>query len=696
MLRDITFKKAYSSDLDDILNEFYIPVLSQSIEYDRLAGYFSSTSLAIAARGIANFVKNGGKMKLVVSPKFQVKDLQMIEEVIKNPTRIAEKIMLEELDKIENEFVRDHVQALGWMLSNNRLEIKVAIVIPEIYEKGQKPTIDSGIFHQKVAILSDSIGNTVTFSGSINESAMGWLGDIEEFKVFRSWESSENDYVRADINKFQRFWLDSSPKVRIISLPKAVSEKMISISPNDFESIHLEKWVIQKQKVPLFDYQKNAIQSWIKNDMKGIFEMATGTGKTYAALGCAEYVFNSPEPKLIVITCPYQHLVTQWKREIIKFGLTCDQLYLTSEDQNWRDSLTDILCNIRLGQKKRTIVITTNRTFSSNDFIQIIKNNKKDYKICLIADEVHGVGAEINSRGLLTDYDMRLGLSATPRRFLDEEGTEIIYNYFSKIVFEFSLEEAINRIRPDTGKTFLTPYRYIPEFISLTQKEIDAYTKQTREISLKFHSKMNSEEKEELLKNLYIKRANIIKNAENKYELLERILLNLPKPIKWTIIYCTPRQIDPVIRIVNRLGLRTHRFTMEEGTVPQKRFNNLSERDYILKKFAEGELDVLLAMKCLDEGVDIPPARIAILLASSGNPREYIQRIGRVIRHYENKKEAIIYDFIVAPSVSDTTLAEIEKKIFNKELKRSLYIAGIALNNSEALRKIYEQQKVLR
>jgi len=291
---------------------------------------------------------------------------------------------------------------------------------------------------------------------------------------------------------------------------------------------------------------------------------------------------------------------------------------------------------------------------------------------------------------------MRLGLSATPRRFLDEEGTEIIYNYFSKIVFEFSLEEAINRIRPDTGKTFLTPYRYIPEFISLTQKEIDAYTKQTREISLKFHSKMNSEEKEELLKNLYIKRANIIKNAENKYELLERILLNLPKPIKWTIIYCTPRQIDPVIRIVNRLGLRTHRFTMEEGTVPQKRFNNLSERDYILKKFAEGELDVLLAMKCLDEGVDIPPARIAILLASSGNPREYIQRIGRVIRHYENKKEAIIYDFIVAPSVSDTTLAEIEKKIFNKELKRSLYIAGIALNNSEALRKIYEQQKVLR
>lgn len=694
MLRDLHLKKAYSSDVDDILNDFYIPALSNSIEYRRLAGFFSSTCLAIAARGIVNLIKNEGTMKLIVSPYFQKKDHLVIEEVIDDPMKFVEEKMLEELNCIENDFINDHVRALGWMLANKYLEIRVALVLPDNSYINMQNISDSGIFHQKVAVLTDVNNDIITFSGSINESAMGWLGDVEEFKVFRSWETFENEYVQADLNKFNRFWDGKSPKVRIMPLPQAVAEKLIKIAPNNIDDLKIEKWYKSKSaKWMLHEYQKKAIASWFSHGMKGIFEMATGTGKTFTALGCVEDVFNLNEPTLVIITCPFTHLVNQWAREIQRFRISYDFIFQTVGNPNWRDVFSDLLREMALKQKKRGIIITTHDTFSNKDFISTVIQLKKNFKIFLIADEVHGVGAEVSRKGLIAEYDMRLGLSATPKRFLDEEGTDAIYNYFSGVVFEFSLVEAINRIKPGTSETYLTPYRYFPKFISLTQKEMDCYEKETRTLSIKFNSKINLTEKEAILKALLIKRANIIKNAEYKYKALEDILEKMEKPIKWTIIYCTPQQIDNVMNIVNKHGLKAHRFTMKEGTKPEKQFKGMTERDYILDKFAKGELEVLVAMRCLDEGVDVPPARNAILMASSGNPREYIQRIGRVIRHYENKAEANIYDLIVKPSLTAST-DKIEKMIFEKEIKRSIYIASIALNNAEATKKIYENNVI--
>jgi len=407
-------------------------------------------------------------------------------------------------------------------------------------------------------------------------------------------------------------------------------------------------------------------------------------------------VFVEKPKVLLIITCPYQHLLSQWENEIEKFGIAHYKIIEAYSGKRWKDHLANLLIDLHLGYVNRLIVLTTHRTFSSDDFVSIIKENKGNFRIFLIADEVHWLGSRKNRKGLIEEYDFKLGLSATPKRWFDDLGTQIIYNYFGDVVVEFSLKDAITKINPATGCTYLTPYRYIPYFVSLTDDELDEYFEKTKSIA-KRYSQANDDEKDDILESLLFRRADIIKNASKKYSVLEHILDKLGRNVKHTIIYCTPQQIDKVMEIINQKGLISHRFTMEEGTTPNEKYNGLSEREYILRKFAEGEYQVLVAMKCLDEGVDVPPAKIAILMASSGNPREYIQRIGRVIRRYPNKSEATIYDIIVAPSLNrklPPELKNLEKKIFEKELKRYEEIAQIAINNAEAMEMIYKIKNV--
>jgi superfamily II DNA or RNA helicase len=694
-LKQIMIKKSYSSDNDDILNDFYIPALETSVKYYRLAGFFSSTSLAIASRGILGLIRNEGYIKLIVSPKLKKVDLDVIISSNEDPSYYIEQQLLLELDNLENEIIRDHVFALGWLLANKKLEIKVAIPI------GENKTLRSyeesdfiGLFHQKVGILMDDENNIVTFSGSINETALGWKGNVEEFKVFRNWELSELEYVTSDINKFERFWNGKSDKIRTINIPDAVSRKLISLAPADINEIDFIKPKISnKNGIILFEHQKDAIRSWITNGMKGIFEMATGTGKTFTALGCLAHLFDSNKSITVVITAPYHHLLQQWNNEITKFGLKCDQTIIADSSNNqWKDTLVNSLIDLHLGHKKKIIILTTHNTLSSSDFKNIIGNNLNDSKLLIIADEVHGLGAKKSQTGLLNEFEYRLGLSATPKRWYDTLGTNVIYDYFGGVVYEFGLEKAITSINPVTNETYLVPYKYRLNFLSLTADEIEKYIENTAKIiKQKSRAKTESEE-DKYLELLYYQRANIIKNAKEKYTILNNILGELTPNLKWTIIYCSPQQIENIMKIIFNKGIISHRFTMAEGIRPKNEYQGLSEREYVLNKFAESKYQVLIAMKCLDEGVDIPPAREAVLMASSSNPREYIQRIGRVIRRYKGKREATIYDFLIIPSFNQLPLElmKIEWNIFNKELIRCEEIGKIALNKVQALNSIYE------
>ena len=688
-LKDLNLKLSYDSDCDDILNDFYIPVLSNSIEYKRSVGFFSSKSLAVAAEGISNFIKNGGSMQLICGTKLKEKDLDIIGKAHENPGKIIEDFLLEELENIEEGFVKDHVKALGWMVANGKLDIKLALILDD---EGRPLGEFKGILHQKIGILKDEENNIISFSGSNNETAAGWVNNIEEFKVFRSFKEYENEYQKSDLKKFNDLWNGKSNRIKTIDIPSAIKRKLIKIAPEHIGDLDLNKEFEnnKKRRIKLWDYQKKAIQNWRENDKKGILEMATGTGKTFTALGCLSKEFESNEKLLIVITCPYQHLVQQWKKSVDKFGINFDEMLIAdSSNSSWKKNLIDYLLDMSLDDKNYVLVITTHTTFSSDKFIQIIKEYTDNFPIFLIADEVHGLGAEISTKGLINKYIYRIGLSATPKRWFDELGTETIYDFFDKVVYEFSLEKAVTTINEATGETYLTPYKYLPHFISLETGELEEYIKKTKAIATKFYSSKDSSKKE-ILQSLLFSRSNIIKNANQKYQLLTEILEDMAK-IDSLIIYCSPQQIDKVMGIIKEKRISGHRFTMAEGTNAEKRYKGSSEREYILEKFSDGDYKILVAMKCLDEGVDVPAAKAAIFMSSSGNPREYIQRIGRVIRRFPGKNKALIYDMVVKPNMKvDPELKEIEKKIFEKEFDRYEEIANVAINNIEALDTIYK------
>lgn len=690
-LKDLELKKAYDSDVDDILNDFYIPALSQSVVYKRLAGFFSSSALAVAARGITKLISNGGHMKLITSAKLRRQDIEIIKEAYETPEKIIEKMMLEDLDNLEDKFVEDHVQALGWMIANKKLEIKVAIVYGEDELPLDENSIEKeGIFHQKVGILEDEEGNMISFSGSDNESASGWESHIEEFKVFRSWGDVEKEYLDADLKKFEKFWDGHPKRTKVIDVPTAVKEKLIEKAPENIEILNLEKWQKRKPEprkkiITLWKHQEDAIDKWLNNGKTGIFEMATGSGKTFAALGCLKKMSESEKKLIVIVTSPTKHLLKQWENEIRKFDIHWRIIIADSSNPGWKNKLVDYLRDIENDISEKIIILTTPNTFSSNEFTEMI--NETSTKVFLIGDEVHTLGAPERQKGLLDRYEFRLGLSATPKRYFDEPGSKKLFEYFGDVVSVFSIKDAIATVNPKTGETYLAQYEYEPYFVEMTDEEFHRYQSETKKIARQYYASKSNQERKELFNLLCIKRQENVKNAQNKYVVFEKILDTIGGGVKHCFVYCSPKQIKRVQRILNDRDILQHKFTAVE---------NVAQREILLRKFAEGDYQVLVAMKCLDEGVDVPPARTGILLSSSGNPREYIQRRGRLLRRFPGKDKATLYDIIVLPSSQrsfDPDFFELERKILTKELKRYEEFAYDANNTPECLEQVKKVRK---
>lgn len=679
---NLELKPDYDSENDDILRQFYIPVLSRAKKYHRLAGFFSSSALAVAARGISAFIRNDGSMKLIVGAKLQKPDIEAIREGKENPEKYLSEIMLRDLREIEDEIIRDHVMALGWLIAKGHLDIKIAIVTDNYGQPLDYDTaLRKGIFHQKVGIFEDEDGNLISFSGSVNETATAWEDNVEEFKVFRSWISGELDHLASDNRKFSKYWNGQTNRLKIHDVPTAVREKLIEIAPDDIRRLKIDHF----GEIPMLrSYQENATAAWLCNSFRGILEMATGTGKTLTALNCLKKAFETEKKMVVIISSPFIHLGEQWIRESDKLDIHCDKLVADSSRNRWRDKLVDSVLDVENGVSERLIVLTTHNTFSSVDFISIIKDSKKrvsDLKFLLIVDEVHGIGAPERRNGLIDEYDYRLGLSATPKRWFDFEGTDKIFSYFGDVIFQFSLKDAI-----DAG--YLTPYIYKPHFTFLTTEEMAKYETETRKVSKAYYRSKDEDEKDEIFTLLCIKRQKIIRNATNKLVIFRQILDELYQ-LKYCLVYCSPQQIREVQDILNKSNIIQHKFTENEGTKPEDRFGGLSERDFLIRKFSEGIYRVLVSMRCLDEGVDVPPAYLAIMLDNSGNPREYIQRRGRVLRKFPGKEHAVIYDVIVEPVLRPgipRELADLERKIISKELQRYREFASSSLNASECLR----------
>lgn len=691
--KDLNLNYSYNTEDNNVIDAFYIPVLSEAIEYKRAVAYFNSKSLSIAATGIKNFILNNGKMELLCGAELYPEDVKAITDATSNPEEILSSYFLKDIENLDDEIKLHHIQVLGWMIANNQLKIKIALKLDEF----GYPRINSeGILHYKIGVLKDKEGNYLSFSGSNNETSAALGKNFECFDVFKGWDSHQVNYLRNHINLFNSTWDGAKSQYLVMDVPTAVKNKLVDIAPDNFEDLvfHKDETLFYEDicldvgsKIELFDYQLDAINGWLENNSRGLFAMATGTGKTFTSLGALERMIDKEKKLVTIITVPNMHLIPQWVNSIEKYGLDkkIDEFIIVdSAHANGKGLFKKAIGNLYNEIIDNIVILITHDSFYKNDFTNVIKNNTDFCKFLLIADEMHALGSYNRRKGLINEYDYVLGLSATPERHFDDFGTQFLIDYFGDYQYEFSLEKALTEINPLTHQTYLTPFEYHPYFLNLNSNELEKYQKISQQLVIE-QGKKNKDLKK--IEDLLINRSRIIKNAEGKLNVLKHILEDLNDDIGGLIIYCSDQQIDDVVDLVgNYFNYDVSKFTSEKSANSSK--GKKSKREEILEDFANGTFQVLVAMKCLDEGVDVPSASKAILMCNTTNKREFIQRIGRVIRRDDDKSQADIYDLVIEPSKRINEFSNVEQSIYEKELERCKLIANLAINSVSVILKL--------
>ena len=685
--RGLDLKLEYRSRSDDVAKNFLNPLLKRSVLYKRAVGFFSSTSFDLIGAGICGLIENGGAIQIITSPQLSTEDVSAIKSGFK---RRGEVSVEELLRKLKSSRSMTRLDLLSNLIAAGRLQIKIAVL---------ESADNFGMFHEKLGLMHDAEDNVIAFSGSMNESANAFVNNYEVIDVFKSW-THDACRVAAKIADFDALWSNIESGVEVLDF-LAVSEELFPCEPAiapviDERISSREAEVVSPKNCPsvpasvrLRDYQLEAVDEWARKNYRGIFEMATGTGKTFTALAAACKLFAGKKNLAVLIVCPYQHLVEQWRADISAFNMRPLVCYSASDQKNWRERLKTATETFNGGTKNFFCAVFTNATFST-DFVQLLMK-KLSGNILLVVDEAHNFGAKNLSKTLLEHIPYRLALSATIDRHGDAEGTQKLYDYFGEKCIEYSLRDAI------TGG-MLVPYRYHPVIVSLTADERESYSELTAKIRKGVHrDKFGNVKFTEHAKMLLLKRARLVAGATEKISTLRRLIENF-KDDNQILVYCGAttlrdadyregnpsvdevRQIDAVVKMLgNELDMRVSKFTSEEDA---------DERERIKKSFAEGrQLQALVAIRCLDEGVNIPSIRTAFILASSTNPKEYVQRRGRVLRTFPGKTHAVIYDFVTLPFALDeadeTNVAD-WKSLARRELARVKAFAADASNPFES------------
>lgn len=703
-----TFKKInfpstykYSSDSEHIPLEFYNETFPIAKKIDLFLGYFSSNAIKVLSQSFAEFVVNGGEMRIITNHVYSLKDKENLIDTssISNEDKIID--IFSDLEKLEfelSDYGQHFFDCLKYLQKEKRL-----IIQPVKFNN-----VD--LAHCKIMILNDG-ENSISTDGSINFTLSALTKNSESFEVNVPWVNEVfKERVDSEKKKFEKVMKGEHPDY------KHISSENIEVVINNIgnnkniqdlleDSLKIDnstfgdrvKIIIKRKKerfnkklrkissIPKFpyneprEYQKEAYLAWVKNNYQGIFAMATGTGKTLTSLNCIVEEFKKIGEYSVIITVPTRTLVDQWEQEAEKFNLT--NIISTASNRHWERDLNRILFNKEygIGSSNNYVFITTYATFNKPKCQKLI-NKINAASTTIIADEAHNLGAATSLKNLPLGINRRIGLSATPERVYDEEGSIKLYEYFNSFpplyTYKFSMRQAI-----DEG--FLTPYYYYPYFVNLEHNELEQYLELTRQLVR--HFDFNKGTFRDSATRLLIERKRIIHKAQNKKECLKQIFIdvgNKNESLRYTFVY-VPEGYEPSdqndnwdieeedIRIINEYSEIIHGF----GYKTYQFLGETKNREKILNQFKNGELEILTAMKALDEGVDIPITKNAIFCASTGNPRQFIQRRGRVLRTYAGKDHANIYDMIVVPSMDlmtneDSELKDMEVRIFKGELKR--------------------------
>ncbi|MBC6497410.1 MAG: DEAD/DEAH box helicase family protein [Alphaproteobacteria bacterium GM7ARS4] len=700
MLRDVTLKAVYNSEQDNILTDFYIPILSHAVSYDRAVGYFDAKMLTSAASGLAVFIENGGYMRLVCGATLSEEEYQAIKKGY--DVRPIKERLEHDFRRIvqsdDSDLFKHQLNVLTWMVRERALDVKIALR-------------RHGIHHQKIGIFRDTHDDFIVFQGSANETLSALLPfNYETINVFKGWRHEFKDHYEPHITSFDDLWHNRAKDTHVIDF-SSIAQNVLSQSsihrPSIQDEIALwQAWYDTGESPPppqdqekrrggiqLRPHQRDALESWKRNNDHGIFEHATGSGKTITAIYGAVELYEEKKRLFVVVSVPYQNLAEQWAENMRLFKLHPIMCY--GGEKTWRDRLDRNISALHRGHIDLCVAIVVNATLTSpkGTFLGQLQRLKENIPFLFIGDECHHHGADRTAQSLPAKARFRMGLSATPgtrREEQDEEDESAhrINRYYGKVVSTYSLKDAL-----DDG--VLTPYDYYPMLTELNHAETEDYITLSKEIARLYAilensgDTGNSQQARMRLNTLLRKRTQVVNGAESKRTKLADILRDIKKPIKYTLFYCAEgtlegesaddgqddvKHISAIQKIAHRHGWRTSQFTAAQ---------NKKEREGILDDFKDGDIHALVAMKCLDEGVDIPACKTAFILASTRNSRQFIQRRGRILRKSPHKEKAIIYDFCVMLKERDGYASRDGKKLAEAELRRIAEFAKLSENYSE-------------
>ncbi|TPE16805.1 DEAD/DEAH box helicase [Pantoea vagans] len=698
MLKEAGLKFSYSSENSSIVKDFYVPALKNGTAYDRAVGFFSSSSLSVAARGLAPLLESGGVMRLIIGYPVSSEDFDAIKQGIgiSEHLNFIEHIAKDFFDNMQDNLECRRFDALSFLVASNRLQIRFAF----------RPR---GMYHEKIGIIRDADNFRVAFIGSANETEKALNDNLnsESINAYFSWDEIIYKYYGIDIEeRFEKLWRDEQPVTKTIPAShefinkladyhagkdiKHIISQLNELENQDREDLakeysHLPKLpnFIGRNKYKLKDHQKKALEAWSANNYRGILKLATGSGKTITALhACTKLSINEHFIRgiCVVVAVPYQGLAEQWHEEMKLFNINALLCYKSQDI--WLQDLKNKVSGFNLATSKTFIaIVVVNNTLKKTSFLNEINKIHSD-RILFISDECHN-HANQSLISILPKASLRLGLSATPWTENETEKQEILTSYYGGIVAEYGLREAIN-------DEVLCPYDYFPVICEMTPEEAENYEELSSLIAKMEAMKENGGPvNEEVLMHLYLRRTRLMGNIKSKLHALDCIIKENGVH-SHTLFYCgeggiegefddNEKSIDEVSKILHKRGWRTSKFTSEQS---------LALRRDIMNSFKNANIDALVSKRVLDEGIDVPACSQAFLIASTRNERQYIQRRGRVLRRAPNKEKAQIFDFVVSPPINlkNKTCFDIMMK---QEMLRVEEFSRLSLNKPQ-LETVYE------
>ena len=702
--------------------KFFNDCLENSKEFDLKLGYFSSGTISVLADGFATFISNGGRMRLVINHIVSEEDKEAISKGIHGGViDCFDLTNFEALRQTFDEYQQQFFECLAFLIYDKRIDIRII-----------KPRNKKGIAHTKSGQFRD--GDSITsFTGSANFTISGLFNNLEEISIDRSdsVDMRVQKRIQSQREDFDSIMEGKKKNVEYLSPDNLVSAIMSNYGDKDIEElldvetklrkIKKERAIRERQErldmacedfeiEPRFpypqgprEYQKTAFENWKNNGQKGLFAMATGTGKTITSLNCLFEIYQRKGYYKAIILVPTITLVNQWEQECRKFQFAnITKVY--SKNPTWRDEVERILFNEKYKTERDPevsyIIISTYASYSREKVFNVLNGFDKK-RLLLIADECHNMGSgSLVKRLKEIPYLRRIGLSATPERQFDDEGNKKLNKFFGSeehYTYEYSMEEAIKN-------GVLCKYMYYPHLVRLTPDEMNAYVELSEKIAKYFNYNTETfDHIDEILKMLLLARKRIVHKAVNKLGAFKSIIEKRFEErgnLKYSLIYVPEgnkpdyvgaqddfdkkESIDDDNDAEHLINIYTQAVTEVDDHVTVRKFvSGQKDRDEVLYDFAEGKLQVLTSMKCLDEGVDVPRSELAIFCSSTGNPRQFIQRRGRVLRTHPDKKMAELHDLVVLPEVNPYSDSyRMEQSLVRSELLRVRNFANLSENPS--------------